>query len=408
MAANKLDVILKASPTISSDHCALILKTQPLVRIKKDFRNRNNWNQFIRKKNRCKRELTEWSRRKFKRVDKEIEKKKIELQHIQESNIRVSELIRDGESWDANKIQEIFSGNIVELIFKTHINLINRRDHFVWLYRSDGQYSVRTGYHSAKEEKDAKEESKLSKASTSQNLREVWETLWTLPVPQKGVREGAEKNFVQLVMCMLVHMESEESTHIPAIKNHSRKKYLVVKFHNATKGINNEIRSRVGRCGKRKRITCRPPPNNWLKVNTDATFHKETGTATSTVVVKDWQEKIDSINIAAEAQAYREALFLIKNLQLGKYIIETDCLPLVQVIQAKVPMAEADAIIRDILQLLDKVSDVGTTWTLRDGNNLTCQLTAMATGNELQRQWIVNPPIQVRKTIRTEARFIAL
>ncbi|RYQ88965.1 hypothetical protein Ahy_B09g095851 [Arachis hypogaea] len=32
------NAILKASPAVSSDHCALILETQPLVQIKKEFR----------------------------------------------------------------------------------------------------------------------------------------------------------------------------------------------------------------------------------------------------------------------------------------------------------------------------------------------------------------------------------
>ncbi|RYR65357.1 hypothetical protein Ahy_A03g011289 [Arachis hypogaea] len=91
-----LNVILKAAPAISLDYCALILETQPRDRIKKEFRfeafwteheeckevirrswqqdhgNRNCWNQFTRKRSRCKRELTEWSRRKFKRKKRKV------------------------------------------------------------------------------------------------------------------------------------------------------------------------------------------------------------------------------------------------------------------------------------------------------------------------------------------------
>ncbi|RYR30523.1 hypothetical protein Ahy_B01g055279 [Arachis hypogaea] len=112
--------------------------------------------------------------------------------------------------------------------------------------------------------------------------------------------------------------------------------------------------------------------------------------------------------LAAEAQAYREALILIKNIQLEKCIIETDCLPLVQAIKAKTSLAEADAIIRDILHLLNEAPDVGVTWTPRDGNNLAHQLAAMAAGNGFQRQWIVNPPAQIKNTIRTEVGFATL
>ncbi|QHN80325.1 Reverse transcriptase [Arachis hypogaea] len=115
------NVVLKAAPAISSDHYALILETQPKVRIKKEFRfeafwieheeckevirrswqqddgNRNCWNQFIRKRGRCIRELTEWSRRKFKRADKEIEKKKNELIQIQKGDMTDRDQKREKE-----------------------------------------------------------------------------------------------------------------------------------------------------------------------------------------------------------------------------------------------------------------------------------------------------------------------
>ncbi|RYR21959.1 hypothetical protein Ahy_B03g067250 [Arachis hypogaea] len=147
-------------------------------------------------------ELIEWSRRKFKRADKEIERKEIELQHIQKSDIinteksglifgsqvsiqsRVNiEEITDMAMWE--DLESYLGLPATELILKTLISLINKRNHFGWPYRSDGQYSVRTGYHFAKEEKDAREERNLSKASTNQNLRKVWKMLWKLPVPQK-------------------------------------------------------------------------------------------------------------------------------------------------------------------------------------------------------------------------------
>ncbi|RYR04149.1 hypothetical protein Ahy_B06g083735 isoform B [Arachis hypogaea] len=37
------NAILKASPAVSSDHCALILETQPLIRTRKDFRFETFW-----------------------------------------------------------------------------------------------------------------------------------------------------------------------------------------------------------------------------------------------------------------------------------------------------------------------------------------------------------------------------
>ncbi|RYR42915.1 hypothetical protein Ahy_A08g039348 isoform B [Arachis hypogaea] len=241
------NAILKDTPAVSSDQCASILETQPLVRIKKEFRfeafwaeheeckevikrswhlddgNRSCWNQFVKKRNRCKRELTEWSRRKFKRADKEIERKKTELQHIQ--------------------------------------NLINRRDHFVWPYRSDGEYFVRTCYHNTKEKKDAIEENRLSKASTTQNMRKVWETIWRLPVPQKRETGKEEEKILCKLGCVCWCIWKERNQHIFQQSKVQPEKiiftseHLAAEFYNAIEKINNENRLGAGRSTEKKRVT---------------------------------------------------------------------------------------------------------------------------------------------------------
>ncbi|XP_025612110.1 uncharacterized protein [Arachis hypogaea] len=192
---------------------------------------------------------------------------------------------------------------------------------------------------------------------------------------------------------------------------------LTAEFQKATQNSSTDNKSRTARRDEKKRITWRPPPRNWVKVNTDAAFQKETGIAALAVVVRDWQGRVitgttttvkTTSALTAEVQAYREALILIKNLQIPNCIIETDCLPLVQAIKSKMPIAEADAIFRNILQLLEDAPDVGATWTPREGNKLAHQLAAMAAGNDLGRQWTMNPPDQVRNLIRTEASFAAI
>ncbi|RYR07700.1 hypothetical protein Ahy_B05g075111 [Arachis hypogaea] len=229
-----------------------------------------------------------------------------------------------------------------ELITKTPISLINKKDYLVWQHRKDGQYIVRTGYH-------------------------------------------------------VIRRKREESARLRLIRIEGRFGKLFGDY----------------RGGVRKRITWRTPPKNRLKVNTDTTFHRDTGTAALAAVVRDWQGKVITGTTAtfktispltSEAQAYREALILIKNLQIPNCIIETDSLPLVQAIKARTPIAEAYAIIRDILQLLEEAPDVGA----RDGNKLAHQLAAIAAENNLGRQWTVNPPTQLRNTIRLEASLATI
>ncbi|RYR27027.1 hypothetical protein Ahy_B02g061353 [Arachis hypogaea] len=367
----------------------------------------------------------EWSSRKFKRADKEIERKKIELHQIQEAGRnaswiwksllegrdflrrkgswsigngaevdiwednwvagikklgrggeggirKVSELIREGEGWDRNKIKEIFHGSVAELITKTHISLINKKGYFVWQHRNNGQYTVRTGYHAAKEEKDSKEEGRICKASTSQDWREVWEAIWRLSVPQKvriflwkavhrilPVNTNLhQRRITATPSCSICQKEDETIEHalllclwtravwfgssiqiVPTAYNvrsfgewmmdkirriktetgseqgrilcnlgcvcwciwkarnqhifqQTEIKYLTAEFHKATQGSITTNIPGTSRGGVRKRFTWRPPPKNRLKVNTDAAFHRDTGTVALAVVVKDWQGNV--------------------------------------------------------------------------------------------------------------------
>ncbi|RYR65906.1 hypothetical protein Ahy_A03g011827 [Arachis hypogaea] len=126
---------------------------------------------------------------------------------------------------------------------------------------------------------------------------------------------------MQSRMCVLVHLESKESTYIPTIKNQPTKEGLIAEFQKATHKSSTENKSETVRRGEKRRITWRPLPRNRLKANVDAAFHKDTGTAALAVVVRDWQGKVITGTTAtfktisaltAEAQAYREALILIK------------------------------------------------------------------------------------------------
>ncbi|RYQ79360.1 hypothetical protein Ahy_Scaffold6g108098 isoform B [Arachis hypogaea] len=79
--------------TAKHEECKEVIRR----RWQQDNGNRNCWNQFTRKKSRCKRELMEWSREKFKRADKEIELKKIELHQIQEADMMDRDQRRERE-----------------------------------------------------------------------------------------------------------------------------------------------------------------------------------------------------------------------------------------------------------------------------------------------------------------------
>ncbi|RYR46385.1 hypothetical protein Ahy_A07g032125 isoform B [Arachis hypogaea] len=127
-----------------------------------------------------------------------------------------------------------------------------------------------------------------------------------------------------------------------------------------------------GNYSKTNLVKWRPPPSNWLKANVDAAFRKETGIGAIAVVIRDYKGRIilgfsgkiqTKSSIAAEAQAIRQALIIVNNLQMGKTLIESDNLKLVQAIKSNTPIGEALAIIQDIRILMEMLPEKGITWT---------------------------------------------
>ncbi|XP_057756413.1 uncharacterized protein LOC130975673 [Arachis stenosperma] len=109
--------------------------------------------------------------------------------------------------------------------------------------------------------------------------------------------------------------------------NQERK--LEQKYSSHTEEFNNKvmepsIRSKVP-------VKWRPPPQDWLKLNTDAAFSDETKTGATAAVIRDYQGNmlggivnkiIARSTLSAEAQAIREAIILANNLGIQKATIE--------------------------------------------------------------------------------------
>ncbi|KAL4396470.1 hypothetical protein AHAS_Ahas01G0095100 [Arachis hypogaea] len=110
----------------------------------------------------------------------------------------------------------------------------------------------------------------------------------------------------------------------------------------------------------------RPPPDDWLKANVDATFKKEYGNGTISAVVRDKEGKVllgfigknqANSSIIAEATAIRQALIIVNNLQLEKILIESDNQRLVQTIKSESFIGKAWVIIQDIQILLEALPE---------------------------------------------------
>ncbi|XP_025679202.1 uncharacterized protein [Arachis hypogaea] len=160
-------------------------------------------------------------------------------------------------------------------------------------------------------------------------------------------------------------------------------------------------------------VTWRPPPEDWLKANVDAAFRKENETGAIAVVIRDskgnmvlgFLGKIQAkSSTVAEAQAIRQALIIVNNLNMGKMLIESDNLKLIQTIKSKTTIGEASAIIQDIQILMEKLPEKGMTWTPRNGNRLAHAVAKAAESETLHSTWSCQPPAETRSILRSEIR----
>ncbi|XP_072058188.1 uncharacterized protein [Arachis hypogaea] len=251
---------------------------------------------------------------------------------------RVKDLIANGEGWNKRKIESMFSQDICKEILSTPVSVMNKEDHLYWPWREDENYSIRTGYYASRR---IGQNWKHENPSTSEDKREIWK----------------EEVNPRWTICRATALEA---TYCKQVEKQQTHKTEIIRW-------------------KTNLVKWRPPPENWLKANVDAAFKKDTGTGAIAVVIRNHRGRImlgfsgkiqARSSIMAEAQAIRQALIIVNNLQMGRILIESDNLKLVQAIKSKTDLGEALAIIQDIRILMETSPEKGVTWTPRNGNRL--------------------------------------
>ncbi|XP_027152430.1 uncharacterized protein LOC113752516 [Coffea eugenioides] len=92
--------------------------------------------------------------------------------------------------WDRNTIFRVFNQSDGERILSIPISSIGREDSYFWQHNAGGCYSVSSGYKLLMEENNSTEKAKLGKAGPSimeesQQLKQIWNTLWKLNIKHK-------------------------------------------------------------------------------------------------------------------------------------------------------------------------------------------------------------------------------
>ncbi|MED6110449.1 hypothetical protein PIB30_043054 [Stylosanthes scabra] len=160
-------------------------------------------------------------------------------------------------------------------------------------------------------------------------------------------------------------IEPKESSKSPPF--HAR--IIEKQFIAATQQSNQQNPEIISKGERSRRVTWRPPPRSWIKINTNA---------------------------------IRRALIAAKNLNLEKVIVESDNLILIQAIKSKSTTEEANSILQDIAHLSAEIPNCGFTWTPRDGNAAADLVVRLAADENLHPNWSSNPPLQVLEILHRE------
>nr|XP_025703912.1 uncharacterized protein LOC112805796 [Arachis hypogaea] len=250
---------------------------------------------------------------------------------------------------------------------------------------------------------------------TNQNVRSVGQWLQQMYIKCKEAnRTEVDQNWSRIGITMWTIWKARNNYEYNNIEpnpestiNHAR---IIEKEYNSL--IKENIsKVREDNKGRSLPVIWRPPPQSWLKVNSDAAFSIGTKTGATASVIRDHTGKIlggsatviqANSSLSAEAQALREAVILVENLNIQRAIIETDSLQIVQTLKSGDTIWEIDPIIQDIISIQKRLSNCGFTWTPREGNRLAHSLAALKLKNLLPASWPITPPPQTADIIRRE------
>ncbi|XP_016192126.1 uncharacterized protein LOC107633006 [Arachis ipaensis] len=127
------------------------------------------------------------------------------------------------------------------------------------------------------------------------------------------------------------------------------------------------------------RVTWRPPLQDWIKSNVDATFIGAQSVGAVAAVFRDHNGSLLSgINstivagspLAAEALAIRADLIMSQNFLMQKIIIESDNQILIQALKSHASIAEIQVVLDDIHHLARIIPSCGFIWVPREANSL--------------------------------------
>lgn len=145
----------------------------------------------------------------------------------------------------------------------------------------------------------------------------------------------------------------------------------------------------------------RPPLNDTIEINTDASFNKERGVASAGIVARNkFGQKEFGItkrfaansSLVAEALVLRETAAIAINFGIKRFILENDNLDLIKACRSEITRGEINSIVLDIQDLKKKGDWCGFTWVARAKNSVAHHIAQLAAKGSLTIHWRWNHP----------------
>ncbi|OMP05726.1 putative ribonuclease H protein [Corchorus olitorius] len=99
---------------------------------------------------------------------------------------KVVEILNEDEkSWNLEGIRSLITDKSAEAIEMIPLGDQSKDDRLIWSHNVDGKYSVKSGYHTAKEH----EVRQVKSGSSSSHMvsETLWKLIWQTPGPRKGI-----------------------------------------------------------------------------------------------------------------------------------------------------------------------------------------------------------------------------